>query len=216
MTQVKTFEFNDFSENTYILHDETGACVIVDPGCFYEAEREELAAYIARNQLKVKRLLLTHAHLDHVFGNQFVFDAFGVSPEMHVGETPVLDRYMQACQMYGVRGAQPSPEPVRFITVGEVITFGNTRLETIFTPGHSPASISFYCREAGFVIAGDVLFRESIGRTDLPGGHHETLLESIRTQLFTLPDTTIVYSGHGPSTTIAYEKRHNPFLNGTF
>ena len=216
MTTVKSFEFNDFSENTYILHDETRACVIIDPGCFYQEERDKLVAYIAQHQLKPKRLLLTHAHLDHVFGNQFVSDTYGLLPEMHLKEVPVLERYIPACQMYGVHGAQPSPDAGRFIEVGEVITFGNTRLETIFTPGHSPGSLTFYCRESGFAIVGDVLFKDSVGRSDLPGGHHNTLIDSIKTQLFPLGDEVVTYSGHGPSTTIGREKTQNPFLNGAF
>jgi len=158
------------------------------------------------------RLINTHCHLDHVFGNAFVARTWNIGLEIHAGELPVLQRFPQTAQMYGIPHAEMSPMPARFIETGEVIEFGNTRLKTLFTPGHSPASISFYCAEGGFVIAGDVLFLESIGRTDLPGGDFDVLIQSIRSQLFTLPNETLVYPGHGPATTIRHEKEYNPFL----
>lgn len=212
MTEVAVFEFSPFAENTYVLYDESGECVIFDPGCYAEEERAVLRDFVLEKQLRVVRLINTHGHLDHVFGNAFVHRTWGVLPELHRDELPLLEHYPSVCRMYGIPGAEPSPLPERFLEAGEVVAFGNTRLEILFTPGHSPASLSFYCRASGFIVAGDVLFYESIGRTDLPGGHHATLLESIRTQLFTLPGETVVYPGHGPATTVRHEMEYNPFF----
>ena len=212
MTQVQVFEFNPFAENTYVVYDETGDCAIFDPGCFTAEERTTLEDFIRENKLHPVRLVNTHCHLDHVFGNAFVARTWGMELEAHHKEVVFLERFEQTCQMYGIMGAESSPMPGKFLEAGDVLQFGNTRLEILFTPGHSPASLSFYCREADFILAGDVLFLESIGRADLPGGNMATLLESIRSQLFTLPDHTLVYPGHGPTTTIRHEKEYNPFL----
>lgn len=208
---VSIFTFNGFQENTYILYDESKECVIVDPGCNSKSEQNTLSEFISGNQLKVTRLLNTHCHIDHVLGNKFVADKFNLKLEAHQGEKPVLESCKMVAQMYGIP-YDPSPEIDLFIDEGDVIKFGNTSMEIFFTPGHSPASISFYNREHNILIAGDVLFQRSIGRTDLPGGSMDTLLESIRTKFWVLPDDTIVYPGHGPSTTIGEEKRLNPFL----
>lgn len=212
MTQVQIFEFNPFAENTYVVYDQSGECVIFDPGCYTQEERDTLRSFISEKQLRVARLINTHCHLDHVFGNNFVHRTWNLLPEIHRSELPVLERYPAICLYYGV-AAESSPMPERFIEAGSLLTFGNTRLEVLHTPGHSPGSLSFYCRESGFVIAGDVLFMEGIGRTDLPGGNMDTLLDTIRRQLFTLPGETLVYPGHGPATTIRHEKEYNPFLS---
>ena len=212
MTQVQAFEFNPFAENTYIVYDDSGQCVIFDPGCYTPAERKTLQQFVETNQLEVVRLINTHCHLDHVFGNNFVCNTWSLLPELHRGELPLLERYPATCYLYGIPDVEPSPMPKHFLEPGTQLKFGNTKMEILFTPGHSPASLSFYCYDAGFLIAGDVLFLESIGRTDLPGGNHNQLLESIRTQLFTLPGETLVYPGHGPETTIRHEMEYNPFL----
>lgn len=212
MTQVQVFEFNPFAENTCLVYDDTGECVIFDPGCYTPIEKEILRDFIVKNGLKPVRLINTHCHLDHVLGNHFVHNTWQLGLEIHKGDMPMLERYVTTCQMYGIVHADPSPAPASFLEGGDVVRFGQSTLEVLFTPGHSPASLSFYCRESGFVIAGDVLFLESIGRTDLPGGNFDTLIDSIRTQLFTLPDATLVYPGHGPATTIRHEKEYNPFL----
>jgi len=212
MTQVQVFEFNPFAENTYIVYDETGECIIIDPGCYEERERGALQAFITQKKLRPVRLINTHCHLDHVFGNAFVARTWNLDLEIHRGEIPVLDRFPIVCQMYGVPINEIQPPAGRFLEAGDVVSFGETRLEVLLTPGHSPASISFYCKEDSFVIAGDVLFYEGIGRTDLPGGDFDTLVRSIRTQLFTLPGETLVYPGHGPSTTVRHEMESNPFL----
>lgn len=212
MAQIAVFEFSPFAENTYVVYDESGECIVIDPGCYTPEERARLRAFIVEQQLQVVRLINTHCHLDHVFGNNFVSKTWGVLPELHRGELPVLERFEAICQMYGIPDAEPSPEPAHFLMPGELLTFGQTSLHILYTPGHSPASLSFYCPADGFVLAGDVLFLESIGRTDLPGGNFDTLIQSIRTQLFTLPGETIVYPGHGPATTIRHEMEYNPFL----
>lgn len=212
MANVVKLTFNDFQENTYIVYDDTGECIIFDPGCFRKEEEEELVAKLKELGLSPVRLINTHCHLDHVFGNKFVAEHYQLGLEIHRGELPVLEAVPQICMMYGLPPAAPSPSPSRFIEEGDVIEFGETRLEVLFTPGHSPASISFYCRESGFVIAGDVLFYGSIGRTDLPGGDFDTLIRNIKEKILVLPDDTIVYPGHGPKTTVAFERANNPFL----
>ena len=209
--QVKVFTFNDFYENTYVLYDDTKECVIIDPGCNSYQERQELRTFIEQKHLTPVKLLNTHCHIDHILGNYFVTTQWKLSLTAHNGEIPVLESGMQIAQLYGIY-YEPSPEISDFIKEGDTISFGDTTLTVLYTPGHSPASVSFYNKESGILIAGDVLFRESIGRTDLPGGDFDTLIRSIRIRFFTLPDETIVYSGHGPSTTIGYEKLHNPFL----
>ncbi len=216
MALVAKFTFNPFQENTYIVYDETKECIIFDPGMYTEVERQHFSDFIESAGLRPVRLINTHCHLDHVFGNKFVADTYQLGLEIHKGELPVLESFTQVCAMYGVPNVETSPAPSRFIEEGDSITFGNTSLEVLFTPGHSPASISFFCAADQFLIAGDVLFRESIGRTDLPGGDMKTLLDSIRDKCFPLGDDIIVYSGHGEETTIGYEKQNNPFLNGAY
>ncbi|MBK8724044.1 MAG: MBL fold metallo-hydrolase [Saprospiraceae bacterium] len=212
MTKVQCFTFNPFQENTYVVYDETKECVIFDPGNINVKEDKILSAFIEKEQLNVVQLINTHCHLDHVFGNQYVVEKYKVEFSMHKGEVPVLNSFIPTCQLYGIPIKVPSPNPTKFIEHQDVISFGNTQMLALLTPGHSPASLSFYCEASGFIISGDVLFRESIGRTDLPGGNFDTLVNSINTHLFTLPNQTIVYSGHGPTTTIGYEKENNPFL----
>jgi hydroxyacylglutathione hydrolase len=208
---VHSLTFNPFEENTYIIAAENGDCIIIDPGCFDQEEQSELSRIIQHHHWNPARLINTHCHIDHILGNAFVSKTFGIGLEIHRGELPVLNAGLTIAGMYGIP-YDPSPEPVSFIEPGSVIDFGGVHLKVFFTPGHSPASICFYNAADGWVIGGDVLFYESIGRTDLPGGDHTTLLNSIMTQLFTLPDDTIVYPGHGPQTTIGYEKMFNPFL----
>lgn len=212
MASVVSFTFNPFEENTYLVVDDNNECVIFDPGCSDHREKDLLKAYISSEGLKPVRLINTHCHIDHIFGNAFIAETYGLPLEIHEGELQVLNTAPQVAMMYGIPYPDPSPAPGAFIEAGTVIEWGNTRLKVLFTPGHSPASISFYCEEDQFLIAGDVLFYESIGRTDLPGGDHATLLKSIREELFVLDDAVKVYPGHGPGTTIGHEKRHNPFL----
>ncbi len=211
MVHVVSFTFNPFQENTFLLFDDTKECLIIDPGCYTASEKETLTNYISKNGLKPVRLINTHCHIDHIFGNSFIASQYNLPLEIHEGELGVLNAAPQLAGLFGVT-VEPSPQPGRYIQEGEVITFGQSRLEALFTPGHSPASISFYCRSDQFVIAGDVLFQGSIGRTDLPGGNFDTLIASIHEKLVPLGDAVVVYPGHGPRTTIGYEKVHNPFL----
>lgn len=212
MAKVLTLPFNPFQENTYIVYDETGECIIFDPGCSNAAEEETLVTVIEEHKLRPVRLINTHCHLDHVFGNAFVAETYGLPLEIHEGELPVLQAVPMVEKMYGMPASKPSPMPGNFLKEDTELSFGNTTLKLLLTPGHSPASLSFYCEKDRFVIAGDVLFMGSIGRTDLPGGDFDTLIRSIEQQLIPLGDDVTVYPGHGPSTNIGYERRHNPFL----
>jgi glyoxylase-like metal-dependent hydrolase (beta-lactamase superfamily II) len=211
MLTIKCFQFSPIQENTYLLYNEFNNCIIIDPGCYFEEEREILAQYILSNRLKPQILLNTHCHLDHVFGNKFVAEKYQLFPQIHPNEKQVLDYAPTSGLIYNLP-FDNYVGPLKYIEAGEKIQLDNDELISIFTPGHSPGSLSFYCKSQNFVIGGDVLFQRSIGRTDLPGGNFETLISSIRNELFVLPDETIVYSGHGEKTNIGDEKRENPYL----
>lgn len=212
MLQIKTFTFNPIEENTYLLVDEAKNCIIVDPGCYFDHEKDELKNFITRNHLNPVYLLNTHCHLDHVFGNLFVAEEYKLKLHAHRLEKEVLDMAPVSGLMYNLPFDNYTDEIV-YIREGETITTGQNTLRLIHVPGHSPGSLCFYCEEQKFLIGGDVLFRESIGRTDLPLGNHQALLSGIREKLFTLPDDVVVYPGHGPATTIGHEKVHNAFLS---
>lgn len=211
MIHVQQFVFNDFLENTYVLWDDTRSCVIIDPGCNNAAEQHDLLAYIEGNALKPESLLNTHCHIDHVLGNKWVKEKFGIDLLIHKKEIPVLQTVESLGKMYGIY-VEPSPAPDGYLEAGTPVKFGNAALHVLFTPGHSPGSISLYAVEDHFVVAGDVLFQGSIGRTDLPGGSYQVLMQSIFSELMELPDETVVYNGHGPATTIGNERKTNPFL----
>jgi len=209
--EIKKFTFNPYQENTYVLYDESGACVIIDPGMYDGAEQNQLVAFIKDKNLKPERLLNTHCHIDHVLGNKFVFDNWGLKPEFHKGELYILRAVAGYAPQMGMR-YELSPEPENFLPESGTINFGNSTLTLVFAPGHSPAHLCFYAEAEDFLIGGDVLFYRSIGRTDLPGGNHQQLIDSIKHTVFQLPDTCEVFPGHGPSTTIGFEKINNPFL----
>ena len=211
MLTIKQFTFNPVQENTYVIYHEKGECCIVDPGCYFTTERNELKNFIAGHQLRPKYLLNTHCHLDHVFGNKFVSDEYDLTLHFHKNEQVVFDNAPASGLMFGLPFDQYTRE-IKYIDEKDVIKLGEDTIEILFTPGHSPGSVSFYCNAQEFVVSGDVLFNMGVGRTDLPGGNFNTLLNSIRTKLFGLPSTVTVYSGHGAKTTIGYEKIHNPFL----
>jgi hydroxyacylglutathione hydrolase len=211
MLKIKSFEFNPIQENTYILYNEFNECLIIDPGCYFDAEKEELVRFIDQNRLKPIMLINTHCHLDHVFGNKFIAEKYNLVLQIHEGEKIVLEAAPVSGLMYSMPFDNYEGEFI-FLNEGDMIKLGEDELQVLLTPGHSPASISFYDAKGKFVISGDVLFKNSVGRSDLPGGDHEVLIQSIKEKLLTLPDETAVYSGHGPATTIGAERRNNPYL----
>jgi hydroxyacylglutathione hydrolase len=211
MLRIHKHTFNPFQENTYIVTDDTKECTIIDPGCSSDQERKKLVQTIESHGLKPVKLLNTHCHIDHFPGNKFVCDTYGLLPEFHEVELQVMYEALKYQSFFGFQ-LEASPEPKRFLKEGDEIKFGNTVLQVLFTPGHSPGSLSFYNEAEKVIISGDVLFQGSVGRFDLPGADGKILLESIVNKLLTLPDDVKVYSGHGPETFIGVERRNNPFL----
>ncbi|MEQ8927006.1 MAG: MBL fold metallo-hydrolase [Fulvivirga sp.] len=210
MIQVQSFTFNPFLENTYVLYDETGEAIVIDPGCYENYEKEQLNTFIEDQNLTVKRLINTHCHIDHVFGNEFVKKKYGVKLEVHLSDVETLRAVKAYAPSYGFQHFEES-EVDSNLAEGDTVKFGNSELKVLFVPGHAPGHIALYSNADNLCINGDVLFMESIGRTDLPGGDFDTLIKSIHEKLFTLPDETVVYCGHGPETTIGHEKQNNPF-----
>jgi len=211
MLTVQPFTFNPVQENTYVVYNEKRDCCIIDPGCYFASEEKEIKDFIDQNGLNPIFLLNTHCHLDHIFGNRFIQKTYGLELYLNQLEKAVLD--------YGPVSGQLWQLPfdnydgtLHFLSEGDKVRLGADELHVLFTPGHSPGSISFYSLENKFLISGDVLFQGSIGRTDLPGGDFTILEESIRTKLYTLPADTVVYPGHGGSTTIGDEMKTNPFV----
>ncbi len=210
-TNIATFCFNPFQENTYIISDVNKDCWIIDPGCYSLQEQKKLVSYIEANQLRPVRLLNTHCHLDHIYGNKFVADEFKLTLGIHQKELPVLQYAEKAARMYGIK-IPDALEPAYFINDNEPLYLNTTSFDILFTPGHSPGSICFLNKADDYCIVGDVLFKGSIGRTDLPGGDYNTLINSIKTKLLVLNPTTAIYNGHGEPTTIGQESKYNPFL----
>ena len=211
MIKVDFFTFNPLAENTYVLTNEKQEALIIDAGCYFTTEENTLKKFIEENNIKPVKLLNTHCHADHVFGNNWVYKNYELELYMHEQEKPVLDFAPVFANMYNLnfinyKGA------LHFLNEGDIIKLGDDKLEVILTPGHSPASICFYCAAQNFIISGDVLFYESIGRYDLPGGNESQLHKSILEKLYVLPDETIVYPGHGEPTIIGHEKKYNPFV----
>ncbi|MEO1049602.1 MAG: MBL fold metallo-hydrolase [Bacteroidota bacterium] len=210
MIEVKSFVFNPFMENTYVLYDETKECIIIDPGCYEDHEKQELSSFIASKELKVSKLINTHCHIDHVFGNHYVKQTYDVELFIHQSDEATLKSVEVYAPNYGFMDYEPT-EAEHFLDEGDQVSFGNSTLDMFFVPGHAPGHLAFYNKDQKICIGGDVLFQRSIGRTDLPGGDHDTLIESIHNKMFSLDDDFVVYTGHGPTTTIGEEKRHNPF-----
>lgn len=211
MIQVKKFTFNPFQENSYILYDNTKECIVVDPGCFNASEEEEIVHFIEENKLTPTQLINTHAHIDHVLGNSFICRKFNIGLYLYSSEIPMLEMAKRSSEVYGIP-YNPSPEPSGFLEEGDQITFGESTLNIIFVPGHAPDHIALLNQEQKILIGGDILFKGSIGRTDLPGGNHNQLISGIREKIFTLDEDIVIYSGHGSETTIGEEKRTNPFF----
>ncbi len=211
MIHVKVFIFNPVQENTYVLFNNENECAIIDPGCYFSQEKDALQSLIKSQNLTPKLLLNTHCHLDHVFGNKFIAEEYGLTLQLHKKEEAMLQMAPASGLMFNLPFDNYQGQFI-FLDEPGKIQLGDDELEIINAPGHSPGSICFYCRKQGFIISGDTLFKDSIGRTDLPGGDYQTLINSIKQKLFVLPDDVIVYSGHGQETTIGAEKKFNPFV----
>jgi hydroxyacylglutathione hydrolase len=212
MNNLKVFTFNPFQENTYLVWNKSRQCIIIDPGCSSVHEETELVRFVEQNNLTPIALLNTHCHIDHVLGNYFIGKKYTLTPTFHKLDIIVFQRAGDIAKNYGL-DYNPSPDPVEFLEENEIIVYEDLKLKVLLTPGHSPGHIVFYNEQEQYVIGGDVLFKRSIGRTDLPLGNHDQLLKSIREKLYVLPEETIIFPGHGESTTIGEEKRYNPFTN---
>lgn len=210
MISIQNFVFNPFSENTYVLSDESKECAIIDPGCSDASERTTLLNYIKEKELKPVVLLNTHCHIDHVLGNNLISSTFDLPVTLCKKDLETYKAVVAYAPSYGFPDYK-EVEELSFIDEGDIVSFGNSELETLFVPGHSAGHVAFVQKEERICFSGDVLFNSSIGRTDLPGGDFETLIQSIHQKLFTLDDNMTVYSGHGETTTIGKEKSTNPF-----
>ncbi len=212
MLKVHTLIYSPWQENTYVISADNGDCIIIDPGCLTAEEQQHLVNFISTNNFTPKRLLNTHLHLDHVFGNRFVCERYNLGAEAHKNDEFWIEQTVPYAAQMGMQLEQNPPALKGYLEHGQEIEFEGATLKVLHIPGHSPGGIALYCEKEGFVIAGDVLFRESVGRADLPGGDFDTLIAGIKEHLLTLPQDTIVYSGHGPTTTIEHESKHNMFF----
>lgn len=211
---IQAFTFSPFQENTYVIADDaTGEAVVIDPGCYEQAEKETLSRFIDEHKLNLNYLLLTHAHLDHVFGVAYLKRRYGVKAYLHRLDEVIYNDVPTRCSLYGLRGYEHS-EIDEWLKESDQFQFGSTTLDVVFTPGHAPGHVAFINHAERYVVGGDVLFRGSVGRTDFPYCNAADLLASIKTQLYTLPDDYTVYPGHMEPTTIGQEKRTNPFTKG--
>ena len=204
--------FSPIDVNTYILADKDNKCAVIDCGCYTDAEFKRFTGFLEKKNLQPVLLLNTHCHLDHVFGSKWFLEKYGIGAFCHKAEEMNMKNCQKHALMFGLTMDAP-PEPAGLIDDGQVITSGSVKLKALFVPGHSAGSIAFYSEEDNVVFTGDALFAGSIGRTDLPGGSYETLINSINNKLFVLPADTVVYPGHGDSTTIGEEMRTNPYFN---
>ena len=211
MITIKKFSFNPFDVNTYLLYDETRETVIIDSGNYGDEENTVLSEFIEKENLTLVRQLYTHCHIDHFAGMIYVTDTYNIPPEIHEKAVPFVEKSQSIGATFGFRMSRLLI-PDKFIKEGDVIRFGNSSLDVIYTPGHANGSVCFVCKEQNFVIVGDVLFAGCIGRTDFPTGDFKLLEDSIRNKLYTLGDDFTVYPGHGPKTEIGYEKENNPFV----
>lgn len=209
---VKTFHFNPFQVNTYVLHDDTKEAIIIDPGNYFQREHDQLLEYIEREDLSIQYVVNTHPHIDHVAGNNWCVEHFHCPVYIHEKAMKIYHQTHIYCAVMGME-MEPCPEPAKLLQEGDILTFGNQKLKVLYTPGHADGSICLYDETNKMVFVGDVLFAGSVGRTDLPTGSAPLLHESICEKLMTLPDETTVFCGHEITTTIGYERIHNPFIN---
>ena len=214
MFSIETFTFNPFQENTYILYNEKGKALIIDPVTYFPAEVQTLKDFILRRGLQPAGLLNTHCHLDHIFGNKWLAEDHSLTPQIHMDEATIHNASHSVGLQYGLE-FDPYKGDFIYLKEGDTISLDQDELDILLVPGHSPGSLAFYSKNQDFVISGDALFYESIGRTDLPGGDQEQLLQSIKEKLYNLPPETVVYPGHGPKTSIGYEQTNNPFVQVT-
>lgn len=211
MMTIQVFCFNAFQENTYVLYNEKKEAIIVDPGCYSRIEEKILTDFIAAHELTPTLLLNTHCHLDHVFGNNFIHDTYGLPAILHANEQIILDRLPDAAAKYGIE-VEAYRGPIQYVEDQAMIAFGKDAFKVLLTPGHSPGSICFYHEKQDFILGGDLIFKDSVGRTDFPGCNPQDLIKSIRDQILTLPDTLSIYSGHGPVTQLGRERKMNPYI----
>lgn len=209
--KINTIVLSPFEVNTYVVSDDTNQCIIIDPACYSIQDREKLDTFISENKLTPVALLNTHCHLDHLFGNNFIADKYSLGSWSHRADLFLLENFESTVKAYGLSADQPQ-KPSKFISEDDIITFGDSKIYIMHIPGHSPGSLVFYNEEERIAVAGDVIFSGSIGRTDLPGGDYDTLINGIKTKLYKLDNRVNIYPGHGPSTTVGVEKKTNPFV----
>ena len=213
MLNIKRFACNMFQENCYVASDETKECVIIDCGALYPEEKEAIRKYIRDEKLLPKHLVCTHAHIDHNFGDQDMFDAFGLRPELCADDKPLIEHLKEQAKAFiGLEYDEETPQPGRLFKDGDTISFGSHKLEVIQTPGHTPGSVFLYCKEEGVAFSGDTLFKMSIGRTDFDFGSYDDIIASLQKVAAMLPADTVILPGHGEKTTMGFEAAHNPFL----
>lgn len=211
--KVEKFIFNPFQENTYLVYDEqTKEALVIDCGCYTQEEKKSFLDFILQNNLTIKYVLNTHLHIDHVFGNRFLFKQFGIEPQAHKNDLELLERMQEQALAFGIRTDEETQPIGQFIDEETTLTLGKSTIRFIHVPGHSRGSLCIYLPTENWLFSGDVLFLRCIGRTDLPGGDYAQLIEGIRQKLFVLPKETKVFAGHGFDTTIGYEQENNPFL----
>jgi glyoxylase-like metal-dependent hydrolase (beta-lactamase superfamily II) len=209
---IKSFEFNLLQENCYVVSDDTQEAIIIDCGAYFESDRKAIIDYLRNMKLKPVHLLCTHGHFDHAFGNNTIYEEFGLKPEIHADDASLIEDLVRQCSDFGIPYAWVTPPLGHLLTDGETITFGHHQLKVLHTPGHSKGSVIFYCQEEGIAFSGDTLFRMGVGRTDLAGGSWKELMQSLQTKIALLPANTVVYPGHGPKTTIGEEVSMNPYF----
>lgn len=209
--QVEKFVFGPFAENTYIAYVDTGECIIIDPGTTNDAEKQQLKDFFNKHSLKPVRLINTHCHLDHILGNKWVKEEYGLLPEFHEKE---VENVKFADEMAPNMGIEPpqSPYPERYLSENDEITLGSQKIKLIFSPGHSPGHLILAPEGEDYVISGDVIFEAGVGRTDLPGGNYETLMQTIKDKILSMEDSIKLLPGHGPQTTVGFERNNNPFV----
>ena len=211
MLKIKSFTFNPYQENTYLIFDDSKEAVVIDPGNYEAYENESISKFIDENKLQLKKIILTHCHLDHCLGNKYLNEKYGAELLIPFDERDLYKNVENIATLFGFPNYSHLDEN-KYLKEKDKIEFGNIKLDVLFLPGHSPGHLAFNYKKENICFSGDVLFYNSIGRTDLPGGDYDTLINSIKNKLFLLNPDTIIYSGHGPKTILKNEMKNNPFL----